>query len=122
MQGVTVALYAKVNQKVLAGTSSNEKGAFNLKYSSKEKNILIGFSFIGYETKQIDTIDFLNNKADLGTILLKPSSIMKSAVEITRQKPMVEYYIDKVEVVTTQFAKDDPEGDDGRDKDGGLFK
>lgn len=95
MQGVTVALYSKANQKVLGGTSSNEKGVFNLKYSVKGKNILIRFSYVGYETKQIDTIDFLNNKADLGTILLKPSSIMKSAVEITGQKPMVEFYIDK---------------------------
>jgi hypothetical protein len=68
---------------------------FNLKSNFKEKNILIRFSFIGYETKQIDTIDFQNNKADLGTILLKPSSIMKSAVEITGQKPMVEFYVDK---------------------------
>jgi len=95
MQGVTVALYSRANQKVLGGTSSNEKGIFNLKYSFKEKKILIRFSYIGYETKQIDTIDFLNNKADLGTIMLKPSSIMKSAIEITGQKPMVEFYIDK---------------------------
>jgi hypothetical protein len=95
MQGVTVALYSKSNQKVLGGTSSNEKGLFNLKYSFKEKSILIRFSYIGYETKQIDTINFINNKADLGTILLKPSSIMKSAVEIIGQKPMVEFYIDK---------------------------
>ena len=72
MQGVTVALYSKANQKVLGGTSSNEKGVFNLKSNFKEKNILIRFSYVGYETKQIDTIDFLNNKADLGTILLKP--------------------------------------------------
>jgi hypothetical protein len=95
MQGVTVALYSKTNQKVLGGTSSNENGLFTLKSSFKEKDILIRFSFIGYETKQIDSIDFLNNKADLGTILLKPSSIMKSAVEITGQKPMVEFYVDK---------------------------
>jgi hypothetical protein len=95
MQGVTVALYSKANQKVLGGTSSNEKGEFNLKFVFKEKNILIRFSYVGYETKQVDTIDFLNNKADLGTILLKPSSIMKSAVQITGQKPMVEFYIDK---------------------------
>jgi Outer membrane protein beta-barrel family/CarboxypepD_reg-like domain/TonB-dependent Receptor Plug Domain len=95
MQGVTVALYSKANQKVLGGTSSNEKGEFNLKSVFKEKNILIRFSYIGYETKQVDTIAFLNNKADLGTILLKPSSIMKSAVEITGQKPMVEFYVDK---------------------------
>ena len=95
MQGVTVALYSRANQKVLGGTSSNEKGIFNLKYSFKEKKILIRFSYIGYETKQIDTIDFRDNKADLGTILLKPSSIMKSAVEITGQKPMVEFYVDK---------------------------
>src|ERR1035437_209573 len=95
MKGVTVALYSKTNQKVLGGTSSNEKGEFNLKYGFKEKNILIRFSYVGYETKQIDTIDFLNNKADLGTILLKPTSIMKSAVQITGQKPMVEFYIDK---------------------------
>jgi outer membrane receptor protein involved in Fe transport len=95
MQGVTVALYSKANQKVLGGTSSNEKGVFNLKYSSKENNILLRFSYVGYETKQVDTIVFRDNKADLGTILLKPSSIMKSAVEIKGQKPMIEYFIDK---------------------------
>jgi hypothetical protein len=95
LQGVTVALYSKSNQKVLGGTSSNEKGEFNLKNNFKEKSIHLRFSYIGYETKQIDTIDFQNNKADLGTILLKPSTIMKSAVEITAQKPMVEFYVDK---------------------------
>ena len=95
MQGVTVALYSKATQKVLGGTSSNEKGVFSLKSNFKEKNILVRFSYVGYETKQIDTIDFQNNKADLGTILLKSSSIMKSAVEITAQKPMVEFYVDK---------------------------
>ena len=95
MQGVTVALYSKVNQKILGGTSSNEKGAFNLKYTNKETNILIRFSYVGYETKQIDSILFMNNKSDLGIVLLKPSSIMKSAIEVTGQKPMVEFYIDK---------------------------
>jgi hypothetical protein len=95
MQGVTVAVYSKVNQKVLGGSSSNEKGAFNLKYTNKESNILIRFSYIGYETKQIDSVLFVNNKTDLGTVLLKPSSIMKSAIEVTGQKAMVEFYIDK---------------------------
>jgi hypothetical protein len=95
MQGVTVAVYSKVNQKVLGGSSSNEKGAFNLKYTNKESNILIRFSYIGYETKQIDSVFFVNNKTDLGTVLLKPSSIMKSAIEVTGQKAMVEFYIDK---------------------------
>jgi hypothetical protein len=95
MQGVTVALYSKVNQKVLGGTSSNEKGTFILKFTNKESNILIRFSYVGYETKQIDSIVFLSNKSDLGIVLLKPSSIMKSAIEIKGQKPMVEFYIDK---------------------------
>ncbi|MDR3665917.1 MAG: carboxypeptidase-like regulatory domain-containing protein [Ignavibacteriaceae bacterium] len=95
LQGVTVALYSRLNQKILGGTSSNEKGAFNLKSNYKEKNIVLRFSYVGYETKQVDSIDFKNNKADLGTILLKPASIMKSAVQITGQKPMVEFYVDK---------------------------
>lgn len=95
MQGVTVAVYSKLNQKVLGGASSNEKGVFNIKYTNKETNILVRFSYMGYETKQVDSVNFLNNKADLGTVLLKPSSIMKSAIEVTGQKPMVEFYIDK---------------------------
>jgi hypothetical protein len=95
MQGVTVALYSKTNQKVLGGTSSNEKGVFNLKCNFKEKSVFLQLSFIGYEKKEIDTINFQNNKADLGTILLKLSSIMMSSVEIKGQKPMVEFYIDK---------------------------
>ena len=95
LQGVTVALYSKSNQKVLGGTSSNENGAFNLKSNFKEKSIVLRFSYVGYETKQVDTLDFQNYKADLGTVLLKPSSIMKSAVQITGQKPMVEFYVDK---------------------------
>ena len=95
MQGVTVAVYSGKSQKVLGGTSSNNNGSFILKFSSKEINIMVRLSYVGYETKQIDSIHFKNNNADLGTIMLKISSIMKSAVEVRGQKPMVEFYIDK---------------------------
>jgi len=95
MIGVTIAVYSISNQKVLAGTSSNKKGTFDIKCSFKEKNLFLKISFIGYETKEIDSLVFTNNKADLGVVKLNPSSIMLNAVEITGQKPMVEFYIDK---------------------------
>jgi hypothetical protein len=95
MVGVTVAVYSKSNQKVLGGSSSNEKGAFDVKCNFKEKNIFLKLSYIGYETKEIDTLVFNNNKAELGTVKLKPSALMMNAIEVKGQKPMVEFYIDK---------------------------
>jgi hypothetical protein len=95
MLGVTVAVYSKPNNKVLGGTSSNAKGAFEIKCTFKEKNLFLKISYIGYENKEIDSLVFINNKADMGNIKLNPSSVMLNAVEIKGQKPMVEFYIDK---------------------------
>jgi hypothetical protein len=95
MEGVTAAIYSKANHKVLGGTSTNEKGFFNIKCTFKEKNILLRLSFIGYETKEIDSLAFNNNKSDLGIINLNPSTLMMNTVEIKGQRPMVEHYTDK---------------------------
>ena len=95
MTGVTIAVYSKSNQKVLGGSSSDKKGYFDVKCNFKEKNLLLKLSYIGYETKEIDSLTFTNNKADLGTIKINPSAVVMNAVEIKGQKPMVEFYIDK---------------------------
>ncbi|MGA7721489.1 MAG: TonB-dependent receptor [Ignavibacteriaceae bacterium] len=95
IEGVTIAVYSKSNQKVLGGTSTNEKGSFKIKCTFKEKNIALRLSFIGYETIKIDSLAFINNNSDIGTVELTPLPIILNSVEIKAQKPMIEYHTDK---------------------------
>ncbi|MDP4175366.1 MAG: TonB-dependent receptor [Bacteroidota bacterium] len=95
LAGVTVVLLSKANEKLLSGTATNESGEFEIKSSSKEKSVILRLSFIGYETRQIDSLTFREGKSDLGEIKMRTSAIMTSAVEIKGQRPMVEYHIDK---------------------------
>jgi len=95
IEGVTVAVYSKSYQKVLGGSSTNDNGYFNIKCTFKEKNIKLKFSFVGYETKEIDSVIFNNNKSDIGTVSLAPLPIMLNSVEIKATKPMIEYHTDK---------------------------
>ncbi|MGE5412398.1 MAG: TonB-dependent receptor domain-containing protein [Clostridiales bacterium] len=95
LAGVTVVLLSKANEKLLSGTATNESGEFEIKSSSKEKSIILRLSFIGFETRQIDSLRFRDGKSDLGEIKMRTSAIMTSAVEIKGQRPMVEYHIDK---------------------------
>ncbi|MGE5681385.1 MAG: TonB-dependent receptor domain-containing protein [Bacillota bacterium] len=95
LAGVTVVLLSKENQKLLAGTASNENGSFEIKTNLKDNNFIVRFSFVGYENSVTDSFTVKNGKAELGTILLHPSAIMTSAVEIKGQRPMVEFHVDK---------------------------
>jgi outer membrane receptor protein involved in Fe transport len=64
----TIAVFDNNSKEAITGTISAEDGTFLLK--TKASNFYIEISFIGYATKTISTVNIVNNKIDLRTILL----------------------------------------------------
>ena len=93
--GVTVVTVSKTSKAVLGGTATNSSGEFSLKSKISPTDLLVRFSFVGYETKEYDEFQVKNGKIDLGKVSLAPTVMKTSAVVVTAEKPMVEFYIDK---------------------------
>ncbi|MDP4174198.1 MAG: TonB-dependent receptor [Bacteroidota bacterium] len=93
LPGVTVVVISKSNNKIVRGTTSDENGEFSIKniYLSE---VSLRFTMIGYELQMIDS---LNSQDVLKTlsIMLKPSTVLLSGVEIKGQRPMIEFHVDK---------------------------
>ncbi|MGE5403123.1 MAG: outer membrane beta-barrel protein [Ignavibacteriales bacterium] len=95
LPGVTITLLSRESGKVIKGVISDDKGSFRIDDAALQE-FRIRFTIIGYGTKIIDSLHAEKSKElKLGTVLLPPSSILLSEVEIKGQRPMIEYRMDK---------------------------
>ena len=89
----TVVLHDKTTKKIIAGTTSDDSGKFSI--STSNSNFYLEVSFMGFETKNIQTFNISNNKADLGKIILAPDNQTLDEVVITGEVSKTVFKLDK---------------------------
>ncbi|QVY66415.1 carboxypeptidase-like regulatory domain-containing protein [Polaribacter sp. Q13] len=89
----TVVLHDKTTKKIIAGTTSDDSGKFSI--STSNSNFYLEVSFMGFETKNIQTFNISNNKADLGKIILVPDNQKLDEVVITGEVSKTVFKLDK---------------------------
>ena len=92
----TVILMSQKDSTQVTGISTDENGSFSLTKIRPGKYYL-QISFLGYDLKTIDEVTIApgNLQVDLGEIPLVQSSINIKGVEVTAEKPPIEFKIDK---------------------------
>ena len=106
MSYVTISIFNERDSSLLTGGITNDAGEFIIKNIPLGK-LYVKISFIGYEPKFIQSLKLSpdNNTKDFGDIILNADKEVLESVEVTADKPLVTYEIDKkvvnVENMTT---------------------
>ena len=89
----TVVLQNKTTGAMLSGATTESGGVFKL--SADIKDVQLEISFIGYDSKTITDITFINQIADLGIIYLGGDTKLLDEVIVTAEKSTTEFKLDK---------------------------
>lgn len=89
----TVMIGDKATQSAITGGTTDMEGKFSLK--SKERNVYIEITFIGFEKKVINEFEIVNNTVDLGTIALMEDRNVLAEVEVRAEKSQTVFKLDK---------------------------
>lgn len=91
-----VVLYSQSSQEQVTGTISDKNGFFRLE-NIRPGNYLLEVKFIGFYAKTIENIRMRpgSGTLDLGQIYIKPAVLEMGGVQVTGEKPLIEYQIDK---------------------------
>lgn len=89
----TVAVIQEPSKTILTGVTTDSDGAFSI--NSTTPNFYIEISFIGFQKKEIRDFQIANGKVDLGTIVMETDSEVLQEVEITAEKSMTEFKLDR---------------------------
>lgn len=89
----TVIVKEKQTEKVVAGSTTENGGTFEIELSTNEVRLEI--RFIGFQTKQIEDIKFREKKADLGDILIYEDAAQLDEVVVEGERSTTEFKLDK---------------------------
>ncbi|MBP5677314.1 MAG: TonB-dependent receptor [Bacteroidales bacterium] len=92
----TVALLNPADSALVGGTVTAANGTFSLK--APYGRYLLRITFVGYEPqyyKSPVTISAERQSVNLGKVAINPQATMMEAVEVTTERSMVEYQLDK---------------------------
>ena len=92
----TVALLSPKDSTLKGGTVTESNGAFRLE--APYGRYLLRITFIGYEPqyyKSAVTLSAERESVNLGKVPINPQATLMEAVEITAERSMVEYQLDK---------------------------
>ena len=90
----TVALLKPADSSLAAGTVTDANGRFSIE--AREGRYLLRVSFMGYQTYiHPATLTVGKETLNIGRLQIKPSAAMLDAVEVTAERSMVEYQLDK---------------------------
>lgn len=89
----TVAAFSIDTNEMLSGTTTLEDGSFELRVAQKE--IFLEVSFIGFENKRIDDLNFEGRRSELGIINMESNTEILEEAEVTAERSMVEFKLDK---------------------------
>ena len=81
------------SKQMIARTTTEDDGTFS--FQSEAPDISLEIRFMGYETQTISDIPTKNGKADLGTIMLSPSSQVLDEIRVVGEKSTMEFELDK---------------------------
>ena len=89
----TVVLVSNNSNKVITGTTTDEKGRFELK--SDSSNLFVKVTFIGYNEMIIKEFAFNESEFDLGQLELESSIQNVGEVQVTAEKSTMVFKLDK---------------------------
>ena len=92
----TVAILKVKDSSLVTGTVTEANGSFSTK--ANNGTYLVRISFMGYQTyfhPHHVTLNEKHNAVNLGKIQIAPSARMMEEVQVTAQRTMVEYQLDK---------------------------
>jgi len=89
----TVMLADKTTQTLIAGTTTDQDGLFEV--MADNENFYVEVSFIGFASKKLTEFSIKNNKLNLGTISLTEDSEMLEEVEVRAERSQTEFKLDK---------------------------
>lgn len=95
MMYVTVSVHQLSDTALVTGGITDMEGKFTINEIPVGKKYLFKCSFIGYGTTY-QTLDFTDKKLiDMGDVILSPGNEVLDGVDVTADKPVVTYEIDK---------------------------
>ncbi|MGD9379720.1 MAG: outer membrane beta-barrel family protein [candidate division WOR-3 bacterium] len=96
LEYANVVLYEKATRTQVTGAMTDSAGVFRL-FQVKPGQYTLEVSFMGYYPKEIETIEIGDDLGLVraGVIQLERAVLMMDGVEVTSDKPAVEYKIDK---------------------------
>ncbi|UCD18821.1 MAG: TonB-dependent receptor [candidate division WOR-3 bacterium] len=96
LEYANVLVYDRENGTQTAGTTTNKEGMFRLT-GIEPGSYKVEISFMGYYPLTIDTVELASTDEGvrLGTIELERAVLMMEGVDVTTDKPAVEFKIDK---------------------------
>ena len=86
-----IVLLSPIDSSIVVGTTSNQNGKFELK--TQDGNYILRVSFLTYENYYQSL--FLENNIDLGDISLKAKDIKTGEVNVTADRTLMEFDLDK---------------------------
>lgn len=89
----TIALLNSTSGDIVTGTTAGDDGTFEVE--SRTADIYLEVSFIGYDTKKVTELNFVDGVADLGVIILGEDAKMLEEVVVTAEKSTTEFRLDK---------------------------
>jgi hypothetical protein len=89
----TISVLKRTDNKLLTGTTTDEKGYFIVK-NIQESFVRLRVTNIGYQSMTIDSVD-LSKATNLGLLKLKATDIVMPEIVIKSLKPMIEVHADK---------------------------
>jgi outer membrane receptor protein involved in Fe transport len=89
----SIGVFDSKTNHLISGTTSDFNGKFSLKSDSAD--VCLAISFMGYKTKRICGLSIINDKVNLGSILLSTAGLDLEAVEIEAERSTTEFKLDK---------------------------
>ena len=89
----TVLIADKTTQKPITGTTTDEKGQFQMQTTAS--NFYIEVSFIGFDKKKIENFTIVKGRIDLGTVIISENLAELEEVVVRAEKSQTVFKLDK---------------------------
>jgi len=89
----SISLYETESNKIKGGTTTDGNGSFQL--NTTLNSFYLELSFIGYENKVLKDLKPVNGRIKLGDILLSENSQSLDEIQVTAEKSVTEFKLDK---------------------------
>ena len=89
----TVVVKSNQSGEIITGANSDLGGIFLIR--SDSSNVFVEVSFVGYNTRVIENLNFEQGKADLGSIMMAVDDQLLEEIMVVGEKSKMEFELDK---------------------------